>query len=158
MIDVFDLCRSDRFLAGGAQAREKSFEFPPKRPWIRRVTTVDEYLRAVTRDPDDEDETETAWHILEERYLSELLGVTDKVSTLGCGPFVEELNAKQMALSNLLASTDVTRPLAEKIGRVAQIDGERLLMESLGESPYSHLRVVLLIQELFPQVVFPLVR
>ncbi len=48
MIDVFALCSSDTFLAGGQTPREKSSTFPGKSPWLRRIVAASEYVRAVT--------------------------------------------------------------------------------------------------------------
>ncbi len=103
MVDILDLCRSERFLAGGALVRDKNYEFPTKRPWARQVTSVHEYLRAIERDPAD-DARETSWHILEERYLAGLMEIAAKVGTLGCGPTLEDIKQRRSELSNFLAS------------------------------------------------------
>lgn len=156
MLDVFEFCQSTRFLAGGATQREKQFEFSPKRPWIRRVTDVGDYLDAVTRDPDREVQ-ETPWHVLEERYLDELRGIAGKIKTNGRGSVVEEARKRRSEFSEYFGSVKKTRALADEIGRVTMVDGDRLFRESLMEMPYGHLDTIMMMQTLLPHVEFPLI-
>ncbi len=156
MLDVFEFCMSSVFLAGGAVDREKHYEFPLKKPWIRRVTHVREYVDAVTRDPHDETQ-ETPWHVFEEMYLNDLNGIVTKVTFNGCGPFLEEKDRMESTFSEHFGAVQQTRQLALEIGRIAQIDGERLYGEALMETPYGHLNIIMWMQELFPKVEFPLI-
>ncbi|QDU39170.1 hypothetical protein Mal4_35060 [Maioricimonas rarisocia] len=158
MPDVFELCRSERFLAGGPSAAERSFEFPGQRPWQWRVTSADEYLEAIRRDLDDEDgERKTPWHVLEERYLAEHVGIVSKIRSLGAGPAVKAIWDRRVKLSNLLATDTRIRDVAEQIAAHGGIDAERLLGESLGEMPYGHLSAAASLQQLLPDVEFPFI-
>ncbi|MEW4530155.1 hypothetical protein [Maioricimonas sp. JC845] len=158
MSDVFELCRSERFLAGGPSASERSFEFPGQRPWQWRVTSADAYLEAIRRDPEEEDDQRrTPWHILEEQYLAGHVGIVSKVRSLGAGPAVKALWDGRVELSNLLATDLRIRNVAERIAAHGGIDADRLLGESLGEMPYGHLRAALSLQQLLPKVEFPFI-
>ncbi|MFG0331940.1 MAG: hypothetical protein ACF8TS_01135 [Maioricimonas sp. JB049] len=158
MPDVFELCRSERFLAGKPSERERSFTFPEQRPWQWRVTSAGEYLEAIRRDPDDEDEErKTSWHVLEERYLAEHVAIVSKIRSLGAGPAVKAIWDRRVELSNLLATDTRIRDVAERIAAHGGIDADRLLGESLGEMPYGHLRAAASLQQLLPEVDFPFI-
>lgn len=155
MVSVFELVQSDKYLAGGATELEKSFEFPRKRPWTWRITAVTDYIRAVT--VTEEDVVNTPCHILERYYLGELVGLTDKISFWGSGELLDNAAVNQSRLSNILATEPRIRAVAEKISHVAGVDAEWLLSKSLGELPYDQLSVAMMTQDLFPEVMFPLV-
>lgn len=155
MVDVFELCKSEAFLSGGAAEREKLFEFPPKRPWLRRVTNVAEYIASTTRDANDEDKL-TPWHVLEERRLDSIREIYSKTRMLGIGSLLEDISKKRTAFDEFFATVTKTRDLAMEIGRAAKIDGERLFREALVEAPYSHLQLIQTMQDLLPNVTFPL--
>ena len=156
MIDVFELCKSEAFLAGGARESEKHFEFPPKRPWLRRVTDVGEYISSTTHDGGEET-TLTPWHVLEERCLGQVREIFSKTRSLGSGVFLDEIKRKRSAFDEHFGTVTKTWDLALKIGHIAEIDGERLYRESLKEASYGHLGLILLMQELLPRVTFPLI-
>lgn len=155
MVDVFELCKSEAFLSGGAAEREKLFEFPPKRPWLRRVTNVAEYIASTTRDANDEDKL-TPWHVLEERCLVHIRQIYSKTKTLGTGILLDDINRKRTAFDEYFETVTKTRDLAMQIGRATEIDGERLFRESLMEASYSHLKLILTMQDLLPNVTIPL--
>jgi len=155
MIDVFELCKSETFLAGGAKEMEKRFEFPPKLPWLRRVTDVNEYIASITP-TDSDDPGLTPWHILEEKWLGQLRQLFSKIRSIGTGPIIEDIQKKRSEFDKCFGTVTKTWDLALMIGRAAKIDGERLYRESLREASYSHLALIMTIQDLLPNVTFPL--
>lgn len=157
MNDVLQLCRSDIFLSGTVGLCERNFHFPHHRPWMWQTTDVKTYMEAIKRDQNDEDDvTETAWHVLENRYLGTLRGVVSQITSHGCGDCIQKAKTGRSELSSVLASDQRLRDLAIRIADVAHsVNPDRLFAESLGESPYSHLSIVLQIGKLVPHVEFP---
>lgn len=153
-MDVFEFCKSRQFLAGGKVELEKKCDFFDGQVWVRRVTDVNQYLSAIATDPDGGSQV-TAWRILKEEYLDYFLGLTGRVFSLGTGEHLKQVRASMMALSELLATDRWTRPLAESIGKITEVDANRLLQESLVDAQYGNLRAIYLSQELLPNVVFP---
>ena len=154
MIDIFELCSSERFLAGSRTPREKSYTFPAKAPWVRQIVPASVYVRSVTKDPAVE-RPRTAWHVLEEGYLEPIAHLSRELVSLAYGKPADDMKRDRTALSNRLSRPERAKALAANIGQVAGVDGVRLYRESLGEMPYAHLRAALGARILFPDMTFP---
>ena len=152
--DIIEFCSSEKFLGGNGSCTDKLLEFEHRRPMRWKVYPVETYLDAVVKERNN---GLTPWHVLQEKNIDVLGSAVGTLSHRASGDFFCKLDNSRRSLSELLINNPRIEAFAEKIAESTCHDGNLLYEETLGETPYAQLRVALLLQEMLPDVSFPVI-